>query len=131
MLLCLERLEAPLDLFFALIRTLHRNLGEVMPDCVCKWIWRNHSSPLCEWANWSKKLLMKEFQHFVFSVASWDTSKTLAHTISKPVVREGNVAIEPISSRQQGTSQVETTQLEPNYGPYMVVTRRKNPNRAG
>ena len=27
MLLCLERLEAPLDLFFALIRTLHWNLG--------------------------------------------------------------------------------------------------------
>ena len=49
----------------------------------------------------------------------------------KPVVREGNVAIEPISSRQQGTSQVETTQSEPNYGPWMVVTRRKNPNRAG
>ena len=43
----------------------------------------------------------------------------------KPVVREGNVAIEPISSRQQGTSQVETTQSEPNYGPWMVVTRER------
>ena len=71
-----------MDLFFALTCTLHQNLGEVMPDCVCKWIWRNHSSPLFEWADWFKKLLMKEFQRFVFNVAVWDTSKKAAHTIS-------------------------------------------------
>lgn len=59
MLPCLERLGAPLDLFFVLIRIQHPNLEEAMPDYVCKWIWRNHSSPLFVWADWSRKSLME------------------------------------------------------------------------
>ena len=49
----------------------------------------------------------------------------------KPAVREGNMAIEPILSGQRDTSQVETNQLESNYRPWMVVTRKKNSNKAG
>ena len=39
------------------------------------------------------------------------------------------MAIEPISCKQRDDSQVKTNQLESNYGPWMVVTRKKNSNR--
>ena len=44
----------------------------------------------------------------------------------KPVVREEVVVNENISTKQK-----ETNQLDSNYGPWMVVTRKNNFNRPG
>ncbi|KAL0000882.1 hypothetical protein SO802_014663 [Lithocarpus litseifolius] len=45
---------------------------------------------------------------------------------TKPVVSE-----EIVASENTSTEQKETSQLDSNYGPWMVVTRKKNFNRSG